>query len=79
MNDFINKKLGKKDMNLEYIIWGVTAYGKNNEEQILCEQTTEGKIKSLDVANKIKQTLETKYLCKKVRVQEINLTDNKIF
>jgi hypothetical protein len=66
-------------MNLEYIIWGVPAYGEYKEEQILCTQTTEGKIKSLDVANKIKQVLETKYLCKEVRVQEINLTDNKIF
>ena len=66
-------------MNLEYIIWGVPAYGEQKEEQILCTHTTEGKIKSLEVANKIKQVLETKYLCKEVRVQEINLTDNKIF
>jgi hypothetical protein len=65
-------------MNLEYIIWGVP-YGEHKEEQILCSQTTKGKIRSLEVANKVKQVLEEKYFCKEVRVQEINLTDNKIF
>ena len=56
----------------EYVIWGVP---KNENSETLLMEKFEGKyITDLNMAKKLKETLETKYECKRVRIQTVNLT-----
>lgn len=59
--------------NNEYVIWGVPP-GKNEEQLLLSK--IEGKvITDPDIANKLKNVLETKHQCTKIRIQKVNMSD----
>jgi len=61
---------------MEYVIWGIP---KDGTEEVLLMAKFDGKpITSRDVADRLAGILATKYGAAKTRVQEVDLTDNKI-
>ena len=61
-----------KKSSKEYVIWGIP---KNENYETLLMEKFEGKhITDLNMAKRLKEILETKYECKKVRIQTIDLT-----
>lgn len=60
-----------------YVIWGIPP--NRRDETPLIEQFEGKDITDKDIAAGIAKVLEGKYKCTQVRIQEIDLTDNKIF
>lgn len=61
---------------VEYVIWGIP---KGQSEEVLLMSMFDGQpIKHYGLAENLCHMLRHKYHCKEVRIQEVDLTDNKI-
>jgi hypothetical protein len=60
----------------EYVIWGISQ--GSNEESLLLTKFENKPISSKEVAENLLNVLSNKYGCTDLRIQAVNLTDNKI-
>jgi len=61
---------------VEYVIWGIPKDGK--DETLLLTKFEGETITSREVAERLEKILISKHGVTKTRIQEINLTDNKV-